>query len=94
VQNRKKVDRYFGKFQEAAQAVDDYIDEIGSCLEEAEFIADASEFRETLEQRTDAREASRIQLERVVREEQLGVGPITVSNRVTTTYDGAYLYNN
>lgn len=94
MKNQKKVERYYTQFQSAAQAVEDYIDEVGECLAEAEFIAAPEEFRETLEQKTDAREAARIQLERVVREEQLGVGPITVSNRVTVVYDGEYLYNN
>lgn len=94
MKNKKKVDRYYRKFQETSKAVEDYIDEVGQCLEEGEYIQDASEFRETLESRTDAREAARIQLERVVREEQVGVGPITVSNRVTVSYDGEYLYNN
>lgn len=92
--NTKKVGRYYNKFQEAAQAVEDYIDEVGGCLADEGYIAEASEFRETLEQKTDAREAARLQLERVVREEQLGIGPITVSNRVTVTYDGKYLYDN
>lgn len=94
MKNEKKVKRYYKQFQKAAQGVEDYIDEVGECLEEAGYIADASEFRESLEQRTDAREAARIQLERVVREEQLGIGPITVTNRVTVNYDGEYLYKN
>lgn len=94
MKNTKKVKRYYEDFQKASQAVEDYIDEVGGCLEECEFISDASEFRETLEERIDKREAHRIQLERVVREEQLGIGPITVQNRTTVTYDGEYLYNN
>lgn len=94
MKNEKKVKRYYKQFQEAAQGVEDYMDEVGDCLAEANYIADSSEFRETLEQKTDAREAARIQLERVVREEQLGIGPITVSNRVTVNYDGKYLYDN
>jgi len=94
MKNQNKVERYYKKFQEASQAVEDYIDEVGNCLEESDYIANASEFRETLEQKTDAREAARIQLERVVREERIGVGPITVSNRVTVVYDGKYLFDN
>lgn len=94
MKNEKKVARYYQQFQEAAQAVDDYIDEVGHCLAEADYIADAAEFRESMEAKTDAREAARLQLERVVREEQVGIGPITVSNRVTVTYDGKYLYDN
>lgn len=94
MKNKKKVERYYRKFQEASQAVEDYIDEVGECLEEGQFIAAASEFRETMEEKTDAREAARIQLERVVREEQLGIGPITVTNRTSVTYDGKYLYEN
>lgn len=91
--NKKKVDRYHSKYQEADQNLEKYLDEVGAALFEGGFTRSADDFRDRLEAVTDARENARLQLERVVREEEIGVGSITVSERTTVTYNGAFLYD-
>lgn len=91
--SNKKVSRYYKKFRDAEEAVDSYLNEVGGALAESQYISEPSDFLEALEKRIDDREVARVQLERVVREEQTGIGPITVQNRTVVSYDGAYLYD-
>lgn len=91
--DQTKVKRYYKKFRNACEAVDHYIQEVGEILHENNYTKSPTEFAEELENRTDARESARLQLERVVREEKVSIGPIVVENRTTVNYDGEYLYN-
>ena len=90
--NTNKVNRYYRNFLEASEALYDYIEEVGSCLEECEYISDSREFRDRLDKLIEDRNSATVQLERVVREEKIGVGPITVTERTVIHYDGKTLY--
>lgn len=92
--NVKKVDSYYKKFLKADQKIDEYIDEVGSELMDCGFCLSPEEFRETLQGMMDERENARIQFERVVREERVSIGPIVVTKRSNTAYDGKYLFDN
>ena len=87
-----KVKRYYRRFQKASEALTKYLNEVGDALEEGGYIPQSSDFLDDLERLTDTRESSRLQMERVIREEEVSVGPVVVEHRTTTTYDGAYLY--
>lgn len=87
-----KVKRYYRRFQKASESLTGYLEEVGEALAEGGYISQASDFLEDLEGRTDARESARLQLERVIREEEVSVGPVVVEHRTSTTYDGEYLY--
>ena len=87
-----KVKRYYKRFQKASEELQGYLTEVGDALEDGGYVSDSAEFMNELESRTDARESARLQLERVIREEAVSIGPITVENRTTVSYDGAFLY--
>ena len=91
--DQAKVKRYYKKFRNACESLDRYIAEVGEILFENNYTKSSTAFSEELEDRTDTREAARLQLERVVREEKVSVGPIVVENRTTVSYDGEYLFN-
>lgn len=88
-----KVKRYYNRFRKASEALEGYLDDVGEALAEGNYISQASDFRDELESRTDTRESARLQLERVIREEEVSVGPVVVENRTTVSYDGEYLFN-
>lgn len=87
-----KVKRYYRRFNKASEELNDYLEDVGESLADGGYISQASDFLEQLESKTDAREAARLQLERVIREERVSIGPITVENRTTVSYAGEYLY--
>ena len=88
-----KVKRYYRRFNKATEELNDYLEDVGESLADGGYVSQASDFLEQLESKTDAREAARIQLERVIREERVGIGPITVENRTTVSYAGKYLWD-
>lgn len=57
------------------------------------FMGQYQEIFEEFEEILDEVNRKRDRLERVCREEGVGVGPITVSRRTKTTYDGRFLYD-
>ena len=76
---RKRVNRYYRKFKEAQEKLN-------------KFMMDNEEVIEQFDALSDEYNACLDKLQRACREEEFGIGPISVSHRESPVFNGEYLY--
>lgn len=76
---RKRVNRYYRKFKEAQERLN-------------KFMMDNEEVMEQLDGLSDEYNACLDKLQRACREEEFGIGPISVAHRQSPVFNGEYLY--
>lgn len=77
---RKRVNRYYRKFKTSQEKLN-------------KFMMDNEEIMTQFDELSDEYNAALDKLQRSCREEEFGVGPISVSHRERPIFDGGYLWN-